>query len=87
MVRCYFFALWIRANVQSKIWAQGSKKGSTRIASDSQQKHGMETTQHVNGGAVVKSPINKRGSGMMNYACVSRKRERVDAFILLTKRK
>ena len=58
MVGCYFFALWVRANVQSKIWAQGRKKRSARIPSDSQQKHGRKTTQHVNSVAVVKSPVN-----------------------------
>jgi hypothetical protein len=58
IVWCYFFALWVRANVQSKIWAQGRKKRSARIPSDSQQKYGRKTTQHVNSVAVVKSPID-----------------------------
>ena len=57
IVLCYFFAVWVRANVQSKIWAQGRKKRHTRPL-DSQQKHGRKTTQHVNSGAVVKSPID-----------------------------
>ena len=64
-----------------------AEKRSAHIPSDSQQRHGRETTQHVNSGAVVKSPIDDRGHGMMYYACVSRKRERVDAFIGLTMRK
>ena len=34
------------------------KKRSARIPSDSQQKHGRKTTQHVNSGAVVKSPVD-----------------------------
>ena len=42
----------------------------------------QEKTQHVKSGTVIKSPtINKRGSAMINYACVSRKRGRVDAFV------
>ena len=39
-------------------FGRNAEKRSARIPSDSQQKHGRKTTQHVNSSAVVKSPVD-----------------------------